>query len=69
MEKMWEIIEPIGVLGEKGKWKKEVNMVSWNGKESKVDIRNWNEDHSNCSRGLALTIEEARLLGEILIRL
>lgn len=37
--------------------------------EAKVDIRNWSEDHEKCSRGLALTRETARMLGEILIRL
>lgn len=64
-----EIIEYIDTFDDSGAWHGEVNLVSWNGKEAKVDIRNWSEDHAKCSRGLSLTRETARMLGEILIRL
>ena len=64
-----EIIEHIDTFDDGSTWLGEVNLVSWNGGEAKVDIRNWNEDHTKCSRGLALTRETARMLGEILIRL
>ena len=50
----FEIVEHIAVLHE-GKWTKELNLVSWNGKEPKYDIRDWNEDHSQCGKGITLT--------------
>lgn len=64
-----EIIEHIDTFDDNSTWPGEVNLVSWNGGETKVDIRNWNEDHTKCSKGLSLTRETARMLGEILIRL
>jgi hypothetical protein len=41
-------------------------MVSWNDREPKVDIREWNEDHSRMGRGLTLTAEEEEMLCMIL---
>jgi len=35
----FEIEETVGILSELAKtWKKELNLVSWNGKEAKYDI-------------------------------
>ena len=45
---------------------KEVNLVSWNGKLPKVDIREWNEDHSTMTKGVTLTDEEAESVAMIL---
>ena len=37
-----EIVETIAVLSENEKgYTKEINLVSWNGAEPKLDIRNW----------------------------
>lgn len=47
---------------EKDGWKKECNLVSWNGNETKYDIREWNEDHTKMTRGITLTPEEMRRL-------
>ena len=36
----------LGVLSEsQNGWKKELNLVSWNGKSAKLDIREWSPDH------------------------
>ena len=36
----FEIIKQLGVLSENEKgWKKEINLISWNGNEPKHDIR------------------------------
>jgi hypothetical protein len=43
-------------------WAKEFNLVSWNGKEPKYDIREWNERHDRMSRGSTFTREEAQKL-------
>ena len=38
----YEITKPIGILSESAKgWKKELNMISWNGAAEKYDIRDW----------------------------
>lgn len=47
-------------------WTKEVNMVSWNGGDAKIDIRDWNPDHDRMSRGVTLYEEEGRKLAEAL---
>lgn len=62
-----EIKKHIGVLSEKSNgWKKELNIVAWNGNEAKFDIREWSEDHERMSRGITLTNEEAKELKEAL---
>lgn len=67
----WEIVEHLGTFTEytdfRGEKKtKEVNLVSWNGKLPKVDIREWNEDHSTMTKGVTLTDEEAENVAMIL---
>ncbi len=61
-----EIIKHIAVISEsESGWKKELNLVSWNGQEPKLDIRSWNQDHSCCSKGTTLTTEEFEALQNI----
>ena len=63
----FEIKERIGVITEKRDgWSFEVNIVSWNGGEAKVDLRDWNEDHTLMSRPHNLTKDEAKKLVELL---
>ena len=47
-------------------WQKEVNLVSWNGGIPKVDIRDWDEEHDRCGKGITLTEDEAREVAAIL---
>ncbi len=63
----FEIMENIGVLGTNPKgWTKEINLVSWNGRPPKFDLRDWAPDHSKMGKGLTLTNEEVNALKEIL---
>lgn len=63
----YEIIETIGVISESQKgWKKELNLVSWNGREAKYDIRDWAPDHEKMGKGITLTKEEAENLKKVL---
>ena len=63
----FELIKHIGVLAEKDKgWKREVNLVAWNGGDVKVDIRDWDPDHRRMSKGITLKEEEACRLAETL---
>ena len=66
-EVKFEITERIGVLSENAKgWTKELNKVSWNEREPKYDLREWNPDHSRMGKGITLTDEEVETLKAIL---
>ncbi|MDR2537332.1 MAG: hypothetical protein LBC46_03395 [Treponema sp.] len=52
---------------EKNGWKKELNLVSWNGRQAKLDIRNWSPDHEKMGKGITLTLEEAAKLASALV--
>lgn len=59
----YEIKETVGTLSESTKgWKKELNLVSWNDKEAKYDIREWDLEHKKMGKGITLTVEELRKL-------
>lgn len=63
----YNIVSNIAVIGRRTdyygqEWTKEINLVSWNGKEPKIDIREWDKDHAKMSRGITLTKEEAESL-------
>jgi hypothetical protein len=63
----YEIVRPVGVVGESGKgWRTEVNLVSWNGRDPKIDIRAWSPDHQKMGKGIGFTKEEASRLVRIL---
>ena len=36
----------------------ELNRVSWFGKEAKLDIRGWSDDHEKMTKGISLTEDE-----------
>lgn len=55
----FEIVEHICVLSENANgWTKELNLVSWNERPAKYDIREWDEDHQKMSKGVTLTEDE-----------
>jgi hypothetical protein len=67
MDFRYEIVKFLGVIAERtdnngNKWTKEVNLVSWNGRDPKIDIREWNADHIRMSKGLTFTESEAESL-------
>ena len=63
----FEITEHIGTLSEGFKgWTKEINRVSWNDRDPKIDIREWSPDHTKMGKGITLTDEEAQKLKELL---
>ena len=42
----YEIVEHIAVLStSKTGWTKELNLISWNGRTPKYDIREWSPEH------------------------
>lgn len=63
----FEIVQAIGVLsqGSKG-WQKEINIVSWNERKPKLDIREWGPEHERMGKGVTLSLEETRIMLELL---
>ncbi len=63
----FEIREHLGILREYNNgWTKELNLVAWNNKDPKYDIRDWNPTHENMSRGVTLHRDEMQKLASIM---
>ena len=63
---VFEIVKSLGVLSESPKgWRKEVNLVSWNGRAPKIDIR-MGTDHERAGKGITLNEEEWENLKKIM---
>ncbi len=63
----YEITEEIGILSESAKgWTKELNLISWNDRETKYDIREWAPHHEKMGKGVTLSIEEVKSLKALL---
>lgn len=66
-EIVYEIVEQIAVLSESSKgWTKELNLISWNERDPKYDIREWSPDHAKMGKGVTLSPEEAAILKKAL---
>ncbi len=63
----YEIKENVGVISQSPKgWTKELNLVSWNNKEPKFDLRDWAPQHEKMGKGITLTNEELKALKDLL---
>ena len=63
----YEIEKELGSISESAKcWKKELNLISWNGREAKYDLREWAPGHEKMGKGITLTIDELKSLKELL---
>ena len=63
----YEIIKKIGVLStSKSGWTKELNLMRWNDREPKYDLRDWSADRSRRGKGVTLSAEELLALKELL---
>ena len=63
----YDIEKEIGVVSETAKgWKKELNLISWNGKTAKYDLRDWAPEHEKMGKGITLSKEELKSLRELL---
>lgn len=62
----FEIVKELGVIAESARgWTKELNMVSFNDKPAKYDIRDWSPDHEKMGKGVSLTEEEMETLVQL----
>jgi hypothetical protein len=63
----YEIIKKIGVLSTSSKgWMKELNLIAWNDREAKYDIREWSPDGQTMGKGVTLTKDELAALRKLL---
>lgn len=64
----FEIKEHLGALTDANDngWRRELNIVSWNGGEPKLDIREWSADHSRMSRGLTMSEEQGIKVAQLI---
>nr|AGS52140.1 seryl-tRNA synthetase related protein [uncultured bacterium contig00034] len=63
----YEITRHIGVLSESARgWRKELNLVSWNGRPPKYDIRDWAPEREKMGKGVTLSEDELTELKKLL---
>ena len=63
----FEIEKELGSISESPKgWTKELNLISWNGKEAKYDLRDWSPEHEKMGKGVTLSVDELKKLKELL---
>jgi hypothetical protein len=63
----YEIIKKIGVLSKSTSgWAKELNLISWNDRDAKYDLRDWSADGTKMGKGVTLSKEELIALKELL---
>jgi hypothetical protein len=60
-------IKKIGVLSKSDSgWAKQLNLISWNDRDPKYDIRDWSPDGEKMGKGVTLSKEELIALKELL---
>jgi len=63
----FDIKTTLGTISENSKgWKREINVMTWNNKKAKVDIREWDDKHEQMGKGITLNKEELKQLKDIL---
>ena len=63
----YEIVQELGVISTNASgWTRELNLISWNDRPAKFDIRDWSPDHEKMGKGLTLSDEDIMSLKEIL---
>ena len=63
----YEIVQKIGILSTSASgWSKELNLISWNDREPKYDLRDWSADREKMGKGVTLSRDELLALKELL---
>ena len=63
----YKIIKKIGILPRSASgWAKELNLISWNERDPKYDLREWSPDGGKMGNGVTLSKEELAALKELL---
>lgn len=63
----YDIVKEVGAISENSSgWTKEINLISWNDRAPKYDIRDWAPGHEKMGKGVTLSADELRELKRIL---
>ncbi len=63
----YEIVRKLGMLSKSASgWAKEINLISWNDREAKYDIRDWSADGTKMGKGVTLSKDELLALKDLL---
>jgi hypothetical protein len=63
----FEIIKKIGALSKsESGWEKQLNLISWNDRDPKYDLRDWSPDGEKMGKGVTLSKEELHALKQLL---
>jgi len=63
----YEITKKIGVLSQTASgWSKQLNLIRWNDRDPKYDLREWSPDGEKMGKGVTLSKEELLALKELL---
>lgn len=63
----YDIVKEVGVISENSSgWTKEINLISWNDRAPKYDVRDWAPGHEKMGKGVTLSVDELRELKRIL---
>ena len=63
----YDIVESLGILSESQRgWTKELNLISWNDREPKYDIREWAPGREKMGKGVTLSKGEIIAFRDIL---
>lgn len=63
----YEIVENLGIVSQPNNgWIKELNRISWNGREPVYDLRTWDESHDRMGKGITLTEDDLKCLKDLL---
>ena len=63
----YDIVKEVGVVSESSTgWTKELNLISWNNREAKYDLRDWSSEHDKMGKGITLSLDEIKSLRELL---
>ena len=63
----YDIVKEVGIISENNTgWTKELNLMSWNDRAPKFDLRDWSPGHEKMGKGITLSTEELKSLKELL---
>lgn len=63
----YDIVKELGAVSQTSSgWSKELNLISWNDREAKYDLRDWSPGHEKMGKGITLSKEELKALKELL---
>lgn len=63
----YDIVKELGTISENGSgWNKELNLISWNDRAPKYDLRDWSPEHEKMGKGITLSSEELKALRDLL---